>query len=105
MSDTNSEQQFDNRYSSVEIESVCIEETTAGLQRIDPDLEMGFLAANADSGVCFSQHHWLGLYRKFGAAPLPPVKDLLSVFTTTAESSLAAMSLRLPMRRQMKTDG
>ena len=104
--DTNPEDQFYVHQSSVEIASVCIEETTAGLQRSDPDVKMGFLAANADSGVCFSQQHWLGPYRKFGAAPLPPDKDSLSKLTTiTAESSLAAASLRLPMRRQMKSDG
>ena len=98
--------QFDDTDNFVHIESVCIEETTAGLQHIDPNLEMGFLAANADSGVCFSQMHWLGPHIKSGAASLPPDMDLMTELTTMrGESSWAAVSLRLPMRKQMKTDG
>ena len=98
--DTNIVNHFDNNNNIVQIDSGCIEETTARLQRIDPDLEMGFLAANADSGVCFSPRHWLGPHRKDGAPPLPYEVWLSELATITAESSWVAMTLFVPMRTE-----
>lgn len=76
----------------------CVEETSAGLHRLDPDLEMGFLAAPANSGVCFTYSHWLGRYRKSGAPHLPDHQMLEHERTPfTAESSWVTASIRLPM--------
>ena len=92
---------IDKSSNFVRIESGCIEETSAGLQRIDPDLEMGFLAANADSGVCFYPRRWLGPRRKVGA-PVLLFGDLWlsELATVTAESSWVAMTLFVPMRTE-----